>query len=204
MRTNLISVAKLCRTNQVSVEFSPFHFFVKDLKTGAPLMRGENIHDVYYLNRLTSLPQVNATTKASPLQWHHRLGHPCFRTFNLLCKDLGLSFKSLSCVALHCQSCATNKCHKLPFGPNSFVATKPLQLLYSDVWGPVQQSIDGFTYYVVFVDYYSKYVWLYPMKRKSDVSIIFPRFKQLVEKFFQTLIISIFTNNGGEYNGVTQ
>ncbi|KAK1441497.1 hypothetical protein QVD17_07436 [Tagetes erecta] len=202
MRTNLISVAKLCRTNQVSVEFFPFHFFVKDLKTGAPLMRGENIHDVYYLNRLTSLPQVNATTSTSPLQWHHRLGHPCFRIFKLLCKDLGLSFKSLSCSTLHCQSCAINKCHKLPFGVNSFVATKPLQLLYSDVWGPVEQSIDGFTYYVVFVDYYSKYVWLYPIKRKSDVSIIFPQFKLLVEKFFQTQIISIFTDNGGEYIGL--
>nr|XP_043615796.1 uncharacterized protein LOC122587696 [Erigeron canadensis] len=169
LRTNLISVAKLCRTNQVSVEFFPFHFFVKDLKTGAPIMRGENIHDVYYLNQLSQFPQVNTTTSVSPLQWHHRLGHPCFRTFKFLCKDLGLNFKSLSYSTLHCPSCSINKCHKLPFGSNSFVATKPLQLLYSDVWGPVQQSIDGFKYYVV---------------------------------FFQSQIISLFTDNGGEFIGL--
>ncbi|KAJ9560019.1 hypothetical protein OSB04_005179 [Centaurea solstitialis] len=194
MRTNLISVAKLCRTNNVSVEFFPFHFFVKDLKTGAPIMRGENINDVYYLNQLSSQPQINATTSVLPIQWHHRLGHPCLH--------LGLRFKSLSDSNLHCQSCAINKCHKLPFGQNSFVAKKPLQLLYSDVWGPVQQSVDGFKYYVVFVDYYSKYVWLYPIKLKSDVSKLFPQFKLLVEKFFQTPIVSIFTDNGGEYVGL--
>ena len=203
LRRNLISVAKLCRTNHVSVEFFPSHFFVKDLKTGARLMRGENIHDVYYLNSLSHLPQVNATSSTSPIQWHHTLGHPCFRTFNIICKDLGLNFKSLSSSTFHCQSCAMNKCHKLPFGQNSFAVTKPLQLLYSDVWGPVQKSVDGYLYYVVFVDYYSKYVWLYPIKSKSDVAKIFPQFKLLVEKFFQTPIISLFTDNGGEYIGLT-
>src|ERR1044071_1141673 len=39
LRNNLISVAKVCRTNRVSVEFFPYHFFVKDLRTGARLRR---------------------------------------------------------------------------------------------------------------------------------------------------------------------
>ncbi|KAL4556283.1 hypothetical protein LXL04_038930 [Taraxacum kok-saghyz] len=34
LRNNLISVAKLCKSNQVSVEFFPYHFLVKDLRTG--------------------------------------------------------------------------------------------------------------------------------------------------------------------------
>lgn len=37
------------------------------------------------------------------------------------------------------------------------------------------------------------------MKKKSNVSILFPKFKALVEKFFATTIISIYTDNGGEY-----
>ncbi|GJY98846.1 hypothetical protein Tco_0516276 [Tanacetum coccineum] len=44
---NLISIAKLCKSNPVSVEFFSSHFLVKDLRTGAPLLRGENIGDVY-------------------------------------------------------------------------------------------------------------------------------------------------------------
>ncbi|KAJ9556427.1 hypothetical protein OSB04_011041 [Centaurea solstitialis] len=200
LKNNLLSVAKLCRTNRVSVEFFPFYFLVKDLQTGAPLTRGENINDVYYLH--PSTPQLNIATMTSPLHWHHKLGHPSARIFKQLSQILGLKFNSLSNFNFHCQSCAINKSHKLPFGPNSFTATKPLQLIYSDVWGPVQKSIDGYSYYVVFVDYYSKYVWLYPLKHKSDVSKIFPQFKLLVEKFFQTPIISIFSDNGGEYQGL--
>lgn len=37
------------------------------------------------------------------------------------------------------------------------------------------------------------------MKNKSDVSIIFPQFKVIVEKFFNSLIITLYLDNGGEY-----
>ncbi|XP_070006888.1 uncharacterized protein LOC107806413 [Nicotiana tabacum] len=37
------------------------------------------------------------------------------------------------------------------------------------------------------------------MKKKSDVSIIFPKFKALVEKFFATPIVTLYSDNGGEY-----
>ncbi|KAL4591255.1 hypothetical protein LXL04_004213 [Taraxacum kok-saghyz] len=54
LRQKLISVAKLCRTNQVSVDFFPLYFTVKDLCTGALLMRGENRNDVYYATPFSS------------------------------------------------------------------------------------------------------------------------------------------------------
>lgn len=41
------------------------------------------------------------------------------------------------------------------------------------------------------------------MKKKFEVAILFPKFKLLVEKFFKHPIISIFTNNGGEYTSLT-
>ena len=92
-----------------------------------------------------------------------------------------------------------SKSHKLPFSENSLVSNKPLQLVYSDVWGPTQKSIDGYAYYVTFIDHYSKYVWLYPMKQKSDTHDLFIHFQKLVENYFHTRIVSVFTDNGGEY-----
>lgn len=201
LRKNLISVAKLCRTNQVSVEFFPLHFLMKDLCTGAPLMWGENINDVYYTNPSLK-PQLNSTIKASLLDYHHTLGHPSTRILKQLVNDLDLTFKPSSHFDFHCTSCSINKNHKVPFGENSFVATKPLQLIYSDVWGPVQQSIDGFVYYVVFFGYYSRYIWLYPIKHKPDVAKLFHQFKSLAEKYFNTPIIFMFTDNGGEYKAL--
>ena len=45
----------------------------------------------------------------------------------------------------------------------------------------------------------SKYVWLYPLKLKSDVSTIFPIFKNLVERQFNSRIKTLYYDNGGEY-----
>nr|GEX74705.1 hypothetical protein [Tanacetum cinerariifolium] len=77
-KNKLIFVAKLCKTNQVSVEIFPTRFFVKDLRTGAQLSRGENYLDVYYAN-LPSQRQINAVSTISPLDWHHKLDHPFIR-----------------------------------------------------------------------------------------------------------------------------
>jgi transposase InsO family protein len=90
--------------------------------------------------------------------------------------------------------------HKLPFGNSSIKSTFPLQYIYSDVWGPAPvDSVNGFKYYLIFVDNYTKYVWLYPLKAKSEVSTVFPRFKALVEKLFRRNIVSFYSDNGGEF-----
>lgn len=73
--TNLISVSKFCQTNKVSLEFFPFHFHVKDLRTGAKMLHGENINDVYCIPSSVT-PQVHHTTTSQLAEWHKRLGHP--------------------------------------------------------------------------------------------------------------------------------
>lgn len=58
-------------------------------------------------------------------------------------------------------------------------------------------SYDGFKYYTIFVDHYFKYVWLFPLKSKSDVFYI--AFKHMVEICFQLPIISFYFDNRGEF-----
>lgn len=59
-----------------------------------------------------------------------------------------------------------------------------------DVWGPSRiTSIDGYKYHVAFVDHFTRYMWFYPIKFKYDVSIMFPKFKSIVEKYFNTPIV---------------
>ncbi|KAK9170609.1 hypothetical protein Syun_002749 [Stephania yunnanensis] len=125
LQNNLISIAKLCKTNQVSVEFFSSHFLVKDLRAGAPLMRGENNNDVYCAT-FPCQPQVNITTKASLSSWHHKLGHPSHKVLSLVLKHNGLVFPSMSISDFHCTSCSISKSKKLPFSQNSLVSHKPL------------------------------------------------------------------------------
>jgi len=73
-------------------------------------------------------------------------------------------------------------------------------LIYSNVWGPApSSSINGHFYYAIFIDHFSKYVWLYPIKHKSNVSHICPIFKSLVENQLNTKIKTFYSNNGGKY-----
>ena len=105
------------------------------------------------------------------------------------------SFQSFSC-----SDCLQNESHKLPFQQLGVSTSHPLEIVYVDVWAPTPfMFIKDFYFYVIFIDYFSKYVWLYPLKHKSNVSIIFPQFKNLVEKQFNLNIKTIFTDNGGEF-----
>nr|KYP46384.1 Retrovirus-related Pol polyprotein from transposon TNT 1-94 [Cajanus cajan] len=141
-------------------------------------------------------PSSNQSTSSSHSPWHHILGHPSERIFNHLISLHKIKAQSTA----PCVSCSISKSHKLPFSSSSLHSKKPLDLVYTDVWGPTPvRSLDGFLYYLIFVDHFSKYVWLFPLKNKSDVSIIFPQFKNLVEKYFNTPLVSIYSDNGGEF-----
>uniref|UniRef100_A0A1J3J5Y3 Uncharacterized protein n=1 Tax=Noccaea caerulescens TaxID=107243 RepID=A0A1J3J5Y3_NOCCA len=79
IQKNLISVYRLCNVNQVSVEFSPTHFQVKDLTSGVPLLQGRTNKELYEWS--ISQPAAVAlfathTVKTSLSDWHLRLGHP--------------------------------------------------------------------------------------------------------------------------------
>ena len=60
-------------------------------------------------------------------------------------------------------------------------------------------SVDNYRYYVVFVDHFTRYSWLYPSKTKSQVRDVFTAFKALVESKFNLKIGTLYSDNGGEY-----
>lgn len=87
LRNSLISVAKLSRYNNVSVEFFSYHFVVKDVRTTTHLMRGINVNDVYYaaINSFHYFSQINPTKHSTGplLLWHHKFGHPSIKVLKL-------------------------------------------------------------------------------------------------------------------------
>jgi hypothetical protein len=80
------------------------------------------------------------------------------------------------------------------------ISSIPLQLLFLDVWAPAPQtSVNNNRFYLSIVNDFSKYTWLYPLESKSAVCPTFLPFKQLVETYFGTKIISVQSDNGGEF-----
>jgi histone deacetylase 1/2 len=76
--------------------------------------------------------------------------------------------------------------------------------MYSDVWGPAQTSVSGHSYYVSLIDGYSRFTWLYLLKRKNDVFDIFLQFQRHVERLLSRKIKHVQTDWGGEYIKLNQ
>jgi transposase InsO family protein len=99
-----------------------------------------------------------------------------------------------------CKGCALSKQAKATF-PNSETRSKgALDLVHSDIVGPMSvESISGCSYFVTFIDGYSKRTWIYFLKAKDEVFSRFQEFKALVEKQTGKKIKVLRLDNGGKY-----
>jgi histone deacetylase 1/2 len=87
----------------------------------------------------------------------------------------------------------------LPYPTSTSVPTIPLEQIFSDVWGPAPSSIGNHLYYISFIDDFSKYTWIYLIKKCSHVYEVFLNFQQYIERKFDRQIITMQTDWGDEY-----
>lgn len=73
----------------------------------------------------------------------------------------------------HWNDCLIHKIHKTPFSLTSFATTKSLELVFSNIWTSPILSVDAYKYYVIFVDHFTHYIWVYPICKKSDTKEVF-------------------------------
>ena len=104
-----------------------------------------------------------------------------------------------------CQNCTYGKQTVEPF-PNKATrrAQEVPELVHSDVCGPFPtQAHNGEKYFVSFIDDYSRTIWIFGLRQKSDVFQTFKRFKALAENQTGRHLKILRTDNGGEYMGET-
>ena len=130
--------------------------------------------------------------------WHSRLGHPASAIASELLSNKFLPTTGFCCL-LFCHSCPLGKISKLSFQLSNSASNNPLNLIHSDVWSSPIASMRGFKYYVLFVDDYSRYSWIFPMHYKSELFDIFVKFKTPVENMFSSKIKALQSNGGEEY-----
>ena len=135
--------------------------------------------------------------------WHCRLCHNNKSDVQKLSKSVqGMKLHNSSFSESFCDICAANKLNRKP--PSSKMALRKsskLELVYSDVRGPMETtSLGGHRYVVSFIDSYSRFARSYFMKHKSEVLEKIRQFciDEGVPKTFSSLTLR--SDGGGEYD----
>ncbi|XP_074363067.1 uncharacterized protein LOC141703433 [Apium graveolens] len=79
--------------------------------------------------------------------------------------------------------------------------TKKLELVHTYVYGPTTVALlDKSLYYVTIINDFTKKIWVYFLKNKSDVFSTFKKWKTEVENLTGLKVKSLMSDNGGEYS----
>ena len=90
--------------------------------------------------------------------------------------------------------------HALPFNNSDSIAKAPFDLIHSDIWGPSPNpTMGGSRYFVIFVDDFSRYTWIYLMKNRSELPQIYYSIAAMVSTHFSKKIKIFCLDNAQEY-----
>lgn len=145
---------------------------------------------------------------------HCQMGHISMdRLKRMVSKHQLKDIDTLTGIPEFCEPCVLGNMKKIPFKTNQWQdATRPLQIIHSDIGGPVTPaSRNGYRYWITFIDDKSRHPWVYFLKRKSEAQKIYNQWKSDVQEYFDEEIEDIFfsrnfvnflrMDGGGEYCG---
>ena len=96
-----------------------------------------------------------------------------------------------------CSHCMDGKQTKVSF--KKHLTSELLELVHSNVCGLLNvKSFSGALYFVTFIYYYAKKLWVYALQRKAQVLDKFKEFHALVERQSWKKL-KCRSDNGGEY-----
>ncbi|CAH9100796.1 unnamed protein product [Cuscuta europaea] len=158
---------------------------------------------MYYLDALFVFkpPQKALTTitvNTNTIWLHHkRLGHPSFHVLKTMLPSL---FSSIDVSTFQCDVCELAKQSHVSISRSNTISCSPFDIIHSDVWGPTPiANISGARWYVTFIDDCTRFMWVFLVKNKSEVSSIIPIFCNMIHNQFSATIKHFCTDNDLEY-----
>ena len=166
---NLLSISAATDQN-LTVEFSQNNCCFKSA-SGQTVATGTRVNRMFQLN-LEHKEDARLAKSVNQLTlWHQRLGHI---NQNSLIQMVNKGLVNGVVIGNHdtlelCQACVEGKMSRNPFPAGEIQSTERLQLVHSDVCGPMQtQSFGGARYLVTFIDDFSRCVKVYCISSKDQ------------------------------------
>ncbi|KAI5330256.1 hypothetical protein L3X38_029654 [Prunus dulcis] len=160
-------------------------------------------HGCFSLTMVPATQLVLGASVTHSLQtWHKRLGHLNDQSIKMLAnQDMVHGLPSLEKDFAVCEGCKRGKQHRDSFPAEStWRAQSPLELVHTDICGPMQiASMSENRYFLLFIDDYTRMVWVYFLRNKSNAFECFKKFKAMTELQSGHKVKSLRSDRGGEF-----
>lgn len=214
LNQNLLSVLTLSEKHRFRIEIEAGAVaFVRD---GAALFYASvGANRVALLSGSTAVQSVSQTAAAaasseSPaLLWHRRFAHisgdrlRVLGTKGLVSGLPSLSARSPGLPGSHssppCISCIEGKQTRDSFAHTASRRSKPLELVHSDLHGPLPPTSNGYQYWITFTDDATRYRRCWVLRKKSEAFAAFQQYKAWAEKQTSCSLKALRDDKGGEY-----
>jgi transposase InsO family protein len=158
---------------------------------------------MYILNLQPTEPVcLLAHAKEQSWLWHMRFGHVNFRALrSLAAEGMVNCMPVLEQVEQVCDGCMLAKQRRSPFpAVSEFRASQRLQLVHSDLCGPITPATPGGKrYFLLVVDDFSRYMWLALLSTKDEALEALKKIQKAAEAEKNLKLKSIRTDRGGEF-----
>ncbi|CAI7888987.1 unnamed protein product [Closterium sp. NIES-54] len=154
---------------------------------------------------VVALREIVSKTKSTPDRMHARLAHVGMDTIRSSAKNevaIGLDLKLATGADSPCVSCVGGKLAQHTFPDQGSDADDVLAVVHIDLSGPFRVAAkDGSLYFLLLKDRKTRFVWVRPIAKKSDVLLEFQKWLVLVERQTKKSVLMLRSDRGGEFLG---
>jgi len=131
----------------------------------------------------TDLENQVLAVEGSEVDWHRKLGHLGLQNMKKLIPiSQGMVFNTKK-TKLGCEVCTFAKQARKPFQGHLPKATRPCEIINTDLCGPVSPvTHDGYKYFITFIDSYTRYLEERLLRSKDEAANATKQFINKIEK----------------------
>ncbi|MCO5593844.1 hypothetical protein L7F22_047862 [Adiantum nelumboides] len=192
---HLLFVYEICKLGK-QVIFDIDSVSIRDKETGQEVRGGFSSGGLYKIHALSAI------TGDVGVLWHYRYGHLHADAFRrAFTQQLVDGMPDVRHLDGRCVPCIRRKQHREAFQKKaSRRATQALELVHTDLCGPMfVDSLGGSKYFMLIVDDYSRFTWVYFLTHKSEALSTFICWKAHVEKESGNQVKAVRSNHGSEF-----
>lgn len=208
LRTNLLSVGKICDRG-FKIVFEREKATVVDAKGGIVMKADRDQGGLYCVKTAPHEMSANAECYKKSIKklslaeiWHRKLGHINYRDLWKCHQDkavIGLKLDERR-DEVFCDTCVKGKMTRTPFPKESTKKTEILEIIHSDICGPMRNESNGKArYFITFIDNASRWCEVRFLRNKSDAFQAFKDYRASVENLTGKRIKYLQSDNGKEY-----